>query len=315
MISSLELARRCGVSQGTVDRAVHGRAGISAETRDRILRLAQQYGYRPNPVARELITGRSGTVGAIVPSVNNIFFMDLFNDLGRRLSERKLRLQLTPVESRDDFLAVLEDFAARRHRMALVIPPEEGIAIPRTVAECLPVVSMLSPCKGTGIHFLTCEEEETGRDAVRYLSGRGHRRVIHLTYVRRTHAIKARARGYQDEMQRLGLNPRVLEGVDRESLSRLMKEERPTALFCHNDWLALSVMLLLSEQGIRVPEEVSVLGVDNSPTLVAINPHLTTLAYPMESMGRAVLDILDGKAGSLATMRFEVKEHDTVRNV
>ena len=315
MISSLELARLCGVSQGTVDRALHGRAGISPKTRDRILVLAQQHGYRPNPAARELITGQSGTVGALVPSVNNVFFMDLFNELGRRLKERNLRLQLTPVESREDFLAALDDFAARRHRMALVIPPEDGITIPASISGCFPLVSLMSPCKGSGIHFLTADEEETGRDAVKYLYGRGHRRILHLTYARNRYAIAARAGGYEAQMREMGLEPQVLVGVDRKSLGRALKAGRPTALFCHNDWLALSAGLLLSEKGMRVPEDVSILGVDNSPTLTAIHPHLTTLAYPLKAMSRAVLDILDGKADAMAGERFQVIERETVRSL
>lgn len=315
MISSLELARLCGVSQGTVDRALHNRSGISARTRERIMAVAQQHGYRPNPAARELITGQSGIVGAIVPSVSNIFFMDLFNELAKRLRERNLRLQLTPVETREEFLAALDDFAARRHRMALVIPPEEHIVIPKSVSACLPVVSMVNPCKGAGVHFLAPDEEEMGRSAVRYLHGRGHRRILHLTYLRETYAIKARARGFQEQAREMRLKPRVMAGVIRESLAQAMQSAQPTALFCHNDWLALTAMLLLSEQGIRVPADVSVLGVDNSPTLVAINPHLTTLAYPMESMARAALDILDGKQGVLTGEPFSVMERETVRSI
>jgi len=315
MISSLELARLCGVSQGTVDRALHGRAGISVETRDRILALAQQHGYRPNPAARELITGQSGIVGALVPSVNNVFFMDLFTELGRRLKERNLRLQLTPVESREDFLAALEEFAARRHRMALVIPPEEGIAIPKSISECLSLVSLLSPCKGPGIHFLSPDEEATGRAAVRYLSERGHRRILHLTYARTRYAIGARAQGYEAEMSKMGLEARILAGVDRENLEHAMKTYRPTAMFCHNDWLAITAGLLLSDQGMRVPEDVSILGVDNSPTLIAIHPHLTTLAYPVEAMANALLNILDDKQASMDGEQFKVIERKTVRSL
>ena len=315
MISSLELARLCGVSQGTVDRALHGRAGISLKTRDRIVDLAQQHGYLPNPAARELITGQSGTVGAIIPSVNNIFFMDLFAEIGRRLKERNLCLQLTPVESREDFLTALDGFAARRHRMALVIPPEEGITIPRSVSARMALVSLVGPCEGAGVHFLAPDERETGRTAVRYLHGRGHRRILHLTYTRRSHAIEARADGYAEQARTLGLSPQVLAGADRASLARAIEEGQPTALFCHNDWLALTTRLLLSEMGLRVPEDISVLGVDNSPTLGVINPSLTTLAYPMEAIGTAVLDVLDGRPAQLQPAPMQVVERATVRSI
>ena len=147
------------------------------------------------------------------------------------------------------------------------------------------------------------------------MHGRGHRRILHLPYVRQSYAIRARAEGYESRMRALGLAPRILAGVDRETLARVLEEERPTALFCHNDWLALTAMLLLSERGLRVPEDLSVLGVDNSPTLIAINPHLTTLAYPVEAVGRALLEILDGKPGKLRGDGFRVMERETVRGL
>ena len=199
--------------------------------------------------------------------------------------------------------------------MALVIPSEEGIPVPQSISKHLPVVSMVNPCKGKGVHFLAPDEEETGRTAVKYLYERGHRRILHLTYLNPRYAVKARARGYRQQAREMKLQPHVVTGLDRESLARGMKAGRPTALFCHNDWLALTAMLLLSERGIRVPEDISVLGVDNSPTWIAINPHLTTLAYPMESFGQAVLDILDGKPGAIARDPLQIIERKTVRSI
>lgn len=315
MISSLELARRCGVSQGTVDRALHGRPGISMKTREKILRAARQGGYRPHPGVRELLTGQSRTVAALVPSVNNIFFMDLFSELDQALKKEGLRLQLSPVEDRTSFLEALEDGAARRHRMVIAIPPEDHIPIPKTIAVAFPLVSLLSPCRGTGVHFLSVDEEQTGRDAVTYLHEQGHRRILHLTYARRAHAITERSLGYRNEMKTRGLKPHVLVEVDQPSLAKALEQHQPTALFCHNDWMALRTMLLLSEMGVRVPEDISVLGVDNSPTLMALHPGLTTLAFPLASAVRAVLAILAGKPGSLSAERYRVVERTTVRRL
>lgn len=315
MISSLELARLCGVSQGTVDRALHGRAGVSERTRALILEEARKAGYRPHPAVRELITGVSRTVGAIVPAVNNVFFMDVLHSLGRKLRARGLAFQVTPAETRGEFLEVLEDFAARRHRLVLAIPPEDGITIPESVTACFPVATLASPCSGKRVTFLTPDEERTGRDAVSYLHERGHRRIVHLTYEREAHAIRARATGYEDEMRTRGLRAVVVTDIARGSLERVMAEERPTALFCHNDWLAVTAMLTLSKLGVRVPEDVSVLGVDHSPTLSTLYPQLTTLAYPVGAAEEAFLGLLDGGGAAtreLGTARFTLVEKQTV---
>ncbi len=315
MISSLELARQCGISQGTVDRALHNRPGISAKTREKVLRMAKRNGYRPHPAARELLTGQSLTVGAILPTVNNVFFMDLFNELARALAKQNLRLQLTPVENRDAFLEMLEDFTARRYRLAVVIPPEDNIAVPRAITVGIPLISLFSPCRGSGIRFLSADEEETGRDAVRYLHRRGHQRILHLTYARRAYAIAARAQGYKEQCEELDLTSKVLLNVDAINLREALQRYRPTALFCHNDWMALRTMVLLSEIGLRVPEDISVLGVDNSPTLAALQPGLTTLAYPLASIVDTIMLILAEKPSRLNLVRYLLVERSTVRKL
>jgi len=315
MISSLELARQCGISQGTVDRALHNRPGVSPQTRRRIMRAAERHGYRPHPAVRELLTGQSRIVGAVLPAVNNIFFMDMFNELARALGEQNLRLQLTPVGNRKDFLEVLQDFAARRHRLAVAIPPEDNISVPQAITASLPLISLFSPLRGRGIHFLSPDEEETGRDAIRYLYKQGHRRILHLTYERQAYAIAARARGYKKQCKEMGLHSRVLVHPDATSMAHAWRRDRPTAIFCHNDWMALQVLLLLSEIGARVPEDISVLGVDNSPTLMAINPRLTTLAYPLAGAICAVAGILADKPVLFRSERYQVIERATVRRL
>jgi len=315
VISSLELARQCGISQGTVDRALHNRPGISARTRQRILRVAEKHGYQPHPAARELLTGQSKIVGVALPMVNNIFFMDLFNELARALARHDLHLQITPVENRGDFLEVLQEFAARRYRLALVIPPEDNIPVPLAITSSLPLVTLFSPLRGRDIRFLSLDEEKTGRDAVRYLYQRGHRRILHLTYARDAFAVTARAQGYKEQCRAFGLPARIVVNIDAENLFRELQQGAPTAIFCHNDWLAARVMLLLWGKGIRVPDDVSVLGVDNSPTLIALNPQLTTLAYPLAAAVSAITKILAGKTATLSRERYQLIERATVRRL
>jgi len=315
MISSIELARQCGISQGTVDRALHNRPGVSPKTRERVLRIAKELGYRPNPMARELLTGQSLTVGAILPAVNNVFFMDLFNELARALGKQGMRLQITPVENSASFLAVLADFASRRHRLAVVIPPAENIPVPRAITAGIPLVSLFSPCIGPGCRFISADEEQTGRDAVHYLHRRGHQRIMHLTYARRALAIDARVRGYRQQCDKLGLPAKIVVNPGLESLGEALLRFRPTALFCHNDWLALRASVLLSELGVRMPDKISILGVDNSPTLTALQPGLTTLAYPIARAVDAIMGILAKKPSRLKLERYLLVERHTVRQL
>jgi DNA-binding LacI/PurR family transcriptional regulator len=308
MISTIALARLCGISQGTVDRALHGRPGVKETTRQRVLQAAARHGHRPHPATREILAGRSAVVQAAFPDVNNIFFMDLATRLAAALKDRGLRLQITPVKDRHDLLEMLGDAAARRHRLAVFIPPEEDIVVPSTLSRHLPLVAILNPCRGQNVSFLSPNEETTGRDGVDYLYHLGHRKITFLSSSRRAYPITARANGYRKRAIQLGLRPKIVFSPDPSSWTGPL----PTALFCHNDWLGIQAILALRQRGISVPEQVSVLGIDGTPTLSALFPDLTTMAYPIEALISAILARLDGKTQSVRAERFQIISRQTV---
>jgi DNA-binding LacI/PurR family transcriptional regulator len=321
MISSLELARICGVSQGTVDRALHGRGEISAATKERILKAARKYGYRPNPLVHELLSGKSRTVGALIPSINSIFFLDLLNAIKAELrgsesshassAESSFRMLISPVVDTREFMQSLEDFAARRCSAVLAVPPEEGVKIPATLTREMKLIALVSPCKGSNVWFITPDEEQTGRDAVEYLFERGHRRIVHLTYTRKAFGVLARAKGYRLAMQERGLKPLILPGPDDARILDTVRSGA-TALFCHNDWLAISAVRVLEKNGVRVPQDVSVLGVDASPTFRALHADITTMQYPFTAVARQSAELI--RTGAITTHfeRFHIVEGATV---
>ena len=313
MISTIDLARICGVSQGTVDRALHNRPGIGKETRERIVAAACKHGYLPHPAARELLTGDRRLVGAILPSVNSVFFMELMNAIRAEIAPAGFSFFLAQANARTEFLATVCDFAARRSRAVLLVSPDETITIPDEVfSSGTELISLVNPCGARNVPFLGPDETRTGRDAVAYLAGRGHRRIMHVTYERKSHAIEARARGYCEAMRARGLTPVVLRPLEPESFRRALKRHRPSALFCHNDWLALSAMRLLEAQGLKVPGDISVLGVDNNQTFVDLCPGITTLAYPIAGIARAVKERLTRQPRSHAIPACAVVERLTV---
>jgi len=313
MISTLDLARICGVSQGTVDRALHNRTGIGKATRERILAAARKHGYQPHPAARELLTGERRLVGAIIPVINSVFFMDLMNAIHAAIVPAGYSLFLAQANNRAEFLAALRDFAARRSRAVLLIPPEDAIPIPREVLSSgTDLFSLVNPSVTKAVQFIGPDEFRTGRDAVAYLAGKGHTRILHITYSRKAYAIEARAQGYCQAMHARGLKPMLLRPLDAVALQRALDQYQPTALFCHNDWLALSVMRLLEIRGIKVPDDISVLGVDNSPTFVALCPGITTLAYPTTEMAAAIRKQLITRQPASSVPVCEVMERATV---
>ncbi|OGV49910.1 MAG: hypothetical protein A2X49_11865 [Lentisphaerae bacterium GWF2_52_8] len=295
MISSLELARLCGVSQGSVDRALHNRPGISDATKEKILAAAAKHGYQPNPAAREILTGKNNTVGALVPHLNSVFFMDLMNEVRKALRQENYRFVLSPVETDEELLEMLSDFSARRYCATIIISHSPLLTIPRNLTRQMKVISLLNPCRGANTHFLSPDELKTGREAVRYLVDRGCRDIIHLTYKRlEFDAVKKRSDGYTEEMCARKLSPTTWAGFDEEQIVKTLRHAQKPALFCHNDWLALSAVRLLEKHGFRIPQDVSVLGVDNSPTFNTLCPDISSISYPSAWLASQVPRILKG---------------------
>ncbi|MBD3241930.1 MAG: LacI family DNA-binding transcriptional regulator [Chitinivibrionales bacterium] len=315
MISSLELARLCGVSQGTVDRALHNRGRINPETRRRILAVAAEHGYVPNPAAREIMTGQSTLVGVVAPAITSIFFMDLMEQLRIRLREHGMRMLLAPSQDPDETVELLRDFAARRACAAVIVPPTDEFTVPEDISRALPIVSLVNPCGGDNVTFVGPDERSAGRMGVEYLASRGHRRILFLSYERRSWAMQEREDGYLQGMRRLQGEPCIETNVTDTSLGQAVEAYRPSAIFCHNDWLALSAIRHLGASGYRVPADISVMGIDNTPAFVALCPDITTLTYPTEAVAAAAASVLRGKRLRGRRGRFTVAARATVRSV
>ncbi len=304
MISSLELAALCGVSQGTIDRALHNRPGISASTRARILAMAEQHGYVPNPAARELMGLATSTVVGAIVSATDLrapFFMALFAVLARRLQTDGLQLSfwVAPDET-DGMRRAFVESAARRLRALILVMPPANLELPAVTVARQPVLSLILPCACPGVISLLPDERAAGRVATEHLLALGHRRILHLTGQTPFHADhvvrRHRRDGYVEAMTSAGLSPLVwAEGVEAPDLIERMRAADVTSVFCHNDPDALPLIRRLRAAGLEVPGDISVIGVDRSPILVDIDPSLTSVAYPYAGLAEQVASTLAGR--------------------
>jgi len=295
MISSLELARLCGVSQGTVDRAVHNRKGVSPETRGLILAAAAEHGYRPNPAAREMLTGRNPAVPALVPQLNSVFFMDLLTVVKDVLDKAGYKFSILPVADAREAVGVLQELTARKVRHALMIPPEDAMELPAALARDIRVVTLINDCAAGSAAFVSPDERRAGADAAAHLLRHGHRSVMHVTYTRESYPVRARWEGFAAAMAAAGVPCAVVRGFQDGPFLERLAACRATAVFCHNDWLALAVLRALERAGVGVPAQVSVLGVDSSPTFISLCPDISSMRYPFEWVAAGALAALRGE--------------------
>ncbi len=314
MISSLQLAKKCGVSQGTVDRALHNRGGINAETRRRILEAADKFGYLANPAAREIMTGNSLWAGAVIPSLTSLFFSDLFEIIRNELNKKGIRLLLTTAANDAETIEALSDFASRRAKFAIIVPPDEDLEIPEGISGSMPVFSLANPCSGKKVINIYPDEKSNGFKGTEYLIRKKHSRIVFLSYSRKSSAIRDRVAGYRSCMMKNKLKPVVMAPLDESKLIEMCHGRNPpTAIFCHNDWLALNAMKLLQKEGFNVPGDVSILGVDNSPSFNLLCPGISTMEYPCREIAEKISSAIQNqnmKIGKLPA--FRIVERETV---
>jgi DNA-binding LacI/PurR family transcriptional regulator len=223
---------------------------------------------------------------------------------------------MTPVQDQAGFLDAVRDFSARRSRAVLLLPPEDSLAIPdEIIGRDIMLLALINPCGGRGVRLVAPNEEQTGRNATEYLLSKGHRKILHLTYARESYAMRGRAGGYTEVMRGHGLEALVRVSEEATSLMDSVVKLKPTALFCHNDWLALSAIRSLQAAGLRVPGDISVLGVDNSPTFTALCPDITTMAYPYDAIAKVVANQVAYGEGEISVPACLVVERETVRSI
>ncbi|MGW2518563.1 LacI family DNA-binding transcriptional regulator [Streptomyces sp. NPDC001617] len=306
----MDVARLAGVSPATVSFVLNRTSGqtISDETRQRVLQAVAELGYRPNRAAQGLRQGRSATVGFVSHDVDFGEFaaaaikgaheactrqgnlLLLVNTGG---SNRQARQLITDLLDRQVDALI---FAAVGTRP--VILPDAAARVPTILLNCF--------APHDPVPAIVPDEERGGREATQALLDLGHRDIAYLTGNPGQWATKARLRGFRDALRGAGLDPRertVLSGDYHADSgydlvrTLLRRGPLPTAIMCGNDRMAVGALLGLLEAGIRVPEDVSVMGYDDQFQLAAeIRPALSTVRLPYDAMGRQAAERLaDGR--------------------
>ncbi|ODV11559.1 MAG: LacI family transcriptional regulator [Rubrivivax sp. SCN 70-15] len=299
-----DVARAAGVSTATVSRALNNPDAVREALRQRVTDAVARLGYVPHAGARALKLQRSGTVGAIFPTIDNAIFAQAIDALQRRLAEAGMQLLIAT--------SGYDSQTEMRQATNLVARGVEGLAL-CGVGQRPELLQFLRQRELPTVHAMiwpgppdaVCVGFDNARaiaQAVRYLLDLGHRRIAMLAGVTRGNdRAAARAVGVRGALKQAGLElaPRyfVERRYDlaeaREGLRTLMRARpAPTAIVCGNDVLAFGALLEAQAIGLRVPQDVSIVGFDDLELARHIHPALTTLHVPTERMWRAVADRL-----------------------
>jgi LacI family transcriptional regulator len=298
-----QIADLAGVSIATVSRVLNGRGDVSEETRELVSRVIRENGYTANRSARGLSAGRTGLVGVLVPLVFPAYFSGILAGAAEALSERDFQIVLSPTGGEHEREVSIVD---RLHGLtdgALIILPEESSEELERLLDSgfrFVVLDPLMPLEER-IPSVSAAHTSGADQAMKHLLDLGHRRVGQITGPRGWVATEDRRRGYRAALAAAGILPDpTLEQeaepeIDpgRAAAEQLLDlPERPTAIFAFNDNIAIGAIQAARARGIRVPEELSIVGFDDIEHATIVTPALTTVRQPLAEMGRTAVSLL-----------------------
>lgn len=302
MITIYDIAKVVGVTQTTVANALAGRGNVSEATRQRILKCAQEMGYRPNTIARSLAQGKTYTLALILPRISTPFYPEIAEAVEHTAMQHDYQLLLCnthddPVLGRRYLERLISRWVDGLIIMGASLPLDD-IAI--QIEQGLPVVlcDWQENEALNGMPNVSVDFRQAGVLVAQHLIGLGHQ---HLAVIFDAPMQILRLEGFQATAQEAGLSlapeyvqqgNSTIESGYAATKTLLALAPRPTAIFATTDWMALGAMQAVFEAGLRVPMDISIVGLDDIAVSAHVLPPLTTVAVPKKQLAAAAMEML-----------------------
>jgi LacI family transcriptional regulator len=302
-----DVARLAGVSKKTVSRVINRSPLLNEETRERVAKVIRELDYTPNPQARALALRRNFLVGLIHDNPNAQMVLNMQQGILEALQGTEFEMVVRPVDRNSSMM--LEDvrhFLERQRLFGVVILPpiSENDALARLCDEVgCRYVRMGSAQLDDPMHMVASNDREVVREATQHLIAQGHSLIGLIEGPDGFRSARERRLGFEDGLKAAGMKlPRSLIAGGNYTFEtgvtaahRLLDQSpRPTAIFASNDEMAAGIVFAARELGIAIPDELSVIGFDDTPIAAHIWPPLTTVRWPIVSMARAAARKLVG---------------------
>jgi LacI family transcriptional regulator len=320
-MKSEEIAQIAGVSRSTVSRVINNYSNVPDETKEKVLKVIEQYNYQPNTCARVLAGKHNNTIGLFIVSVadsdnpnrlykNNYFtqFVDAVVDCA---NNKGYYVLVNIIYCENDYNRVNEIFLQKRIDGGIVVGTEEKAeslinlsmkGFPLAILDYDPNEVIKSNRQSNNLLIINSKDYEGASEAVEYLIQLGHTEIGLLAGRMSTYSGRKRYEAYFDTLKKHGLkvnsdfilHGEFLKEKTKKEIEKLIKSKvLPTAIFSSNDDMALTAIELFKQNGIRVPEDISIIGFDDLPVSSMIKPALTTISTPIyEMVSKAVTELI-----------------------
>jgi LacI family transcriptional regulator len=289
-----DVARAADVSVATVSRTLNGIDNVAWITRDRILKVVDELDYVPHSGARALSTRRTDTIGVLLPDLHGEYFSELIRGIDLAARSRGLHLLLSSSHGdADEAAAALRAMRSRVDSIIVMLPGAGGELISSRKGTA-PMVFLGSG--GNRDHPSFEIDNFAGAFAItQHLLGTGRTRVAFVAGPADNSEASERLRGYRAAIEAAGGSEQIVAGdfseqSGRDAAQRFIGSDRPNAIFCANDMMAVGCLDALRDAGVRVPEDIALAGFDDIPIARYVSPSLTTAAVPIAEIGRQALE-------------------------
>ncbi len=305
-----DIARIAKVSKKTVSRVINKSPLVREDTREHVKAVIEQYGFSPDPQARALAFRRSFLVGLVYDNPSPQYVVNIQRGILDALADSDYQLVLQPVDRVDpDHQDTIRRFVERHRPGGLIMPP--SVSEDEAIAEMLRSVGcdytrIASYELDTPERTVRTHDAEGAAQAARHLAGLGHKRIAHIHGPRSFRSAHERLKGFRNGLAEFDLKlagSLTLEagytfetGVQAAD-NLLSRSQRPTAIFAGNDEMAVGVYAAAHKAGMSVPDELSIVGFDDTPMAARIWPQMTTVRLPIREMGKEAAESLLTRLG------------------
>lgn len=289
-----DVAKAADVSVATVSRALNQIDKVAGMTRERVLKIVDELDYVPHSGARSLSTKRTDTIGVLLPDLHGEYFSELIRGIDLAARSRGLHLLLSSSHGDPDEAAAALRAMRSRVDSIIVMLPSAGEELISSRKGAAPMVFLGSG--GSRDHPSFEIDNFAGALAItQHLLDTGRSRVAFLAGPADNSEARERLRGYRAAIEAAGGSERIAEGdfseeSGREAAQQFLGRDRPDAIFCANDMMAVGCLDALRDAGIRVPDDIALAGFDDIPIARYVSPALTTAAVPIAEIGRRALE-------------------------
>lgn len=301
-----DVAKEAGVSIATVSLVMNGKGKISEERREEIRQIMMRMGYKPSMIASALTGKKTYALGLLVPDISNPFFAEIARAVEDEGQRHGYSVFICSTDNRDEKVERYADLLQQKNVDGVIIGTgmKELSVLDPLLEGGVPVAFLAREFTSADLPTVIVDDYAGGAAAAEHLIALGHRRLAVLAEQESISSSRQRVRGFRETAEAAGvaLDPDLVLGSSLKdgkarALELLEREDRPSAIFCCNDMLAIGALQAAKAAGIRIPDDCSIVGFDDTVLASVTDPPLTTIAQPIERMGQTAVQFLLRRIG------------------